>query len=249
MVNGSRAKSGRGYRRHAGVGCRWWNWDKVIVRFSETAMLPTDPDGSIAWYQLGKDFQTLIAALVALAAAIIAYKSAQQVAKRQIAATKEAEFKRQIALTSALMEWANSLQLIVSNRQLYCQILIDSAGKNGPRLIKQNDFSLWLPRVLDVKLLAEELPLSTISWQELSILSVDAQSIYHRFILCIQATDHRLIDIRTSFALQNYVLPSAPEELQEDYKRLSDEALRAYEGFGDVLKSLSPRYREMIKQE
>jgi len=37
------------------------------------------------WHQIAKDFQTFIAAYVALVAAVIAYASAQKVSNRQLA--------------------------------------------------------------------------------------------------------------------------------------------------------------------
>src|SRR5438132_1384791 len=103
-------------------------------------------------YNFFRDFQTLIAALVALGAAVIAYRSAQQVAKRQIAANRETEFKRELSLTAALMEWANTLGLITMERQLDCKIIVDAAKISGATTVKVDDSPVSLPRIRDMKL-------------------------------------------------------------------------------------------------
>ena len=200
-------------------------------------------------YDFVKDFQTLIAALVALAAAVIAYTSAQRVAKRQIAVNKEAEFKRELSLTAALMEWSNTLDLIAAERYLECKIIVDTATVWKAATVKLDDSPGSLPRIRDAKLLTNELSLSTINWQDVAIVSIDAQSIYHRIVFCIQVSDRELLDTQKSFTLNNSVTVSQIQRLQDCYTRVSEEAKKGYDGFERILKTYSPRYREMMKRE
>jgi hypothetical protein len=187
---------------------------------------------AMSWYDTLKDFQPLIAAFVALAAAITAYLSAQSAARKQSRTTlrvQQNEFEEAKEKEERARRQREIAILIRLNMKFEITSRLLEARLSWPRFLHGrssdlDEFSIWTD-LKQAPPLAQEAHIDDISQEDLEHLRSSDQMIYHSLYLLISTFD------RAFSAMLAEAERESPKRISETGL---DEILRA----GDALTRL-----------
>jgi len=208
----------------------------------------------IGWYEILQDFQTLIAALVALCAAIIAFSSAQLVARTQSRTARETT-ERQIAHALAKedeheLKRRSAFMAVLSSRFRALNMAFHDRlnALNGFReFVKVDDDGVYITthaglhwtRISALKPLREESWFASLKWEDVSMLDAPNQTLLNLIMVRIDDVDKIFATIcelaRDHAIAMDGILLSAIEILQRAIETLGNTEIKMGASFLELV--------------
>jgi len=208
-----------------------------------------------SWIEVIKDYQVLIAASVTLAAAIIAYFSAQVVSRRQIKTTQRKDeieaLQRELALIGHVTEWSIRLTALSKVRCAKLETTLEYITQTGVQSFTEGPGNIVLAYFRDELPLSKIAPLEDTTWKDIAIVTPEVQDVYHRLLIRVIICDHAAASITAVATHMNPVTPRIPQILNqvlETYRALIKDAQSADAVFDAAMIKLRPTYQRLARK-